>query len=136
MHAAALELAQRTASTAGPFATSLAEDLRSIAHTMRSGQLGTALASFEATADRLQRFLTFVVVSSELLRATSPSTGAVLADYGRRVLALVERVQVALDRSDLVDLTLVLEHGLAPALGDYGGYAIPVSVALGTRHVA
>jgi hypothetical protein len=136
MHAAALELAQRTSTTAGPFAVSLAQDCRSIAQTMRMGELGHALATFESTTDRLQRFLTFVVVSSELLRAESPSIGIILADYGRRVLALLDRVQTALDRNDLVDLTLVLEHGLGPALGDYHGYATHVSVALAGRHAA
>lgn len=136
MHAAALELAQRTATSAGPFAVSLAQDCRDIAQTMRVGELGTALATFESTADRLQRFLTFVVVSSELLRATSPAIGVVLADYGRRLLVVLERVQAALDRSDLLDLTLILEHGLGPALGDYHGYANHVSAALARRHAA
>ncbi len=136
MHAAALELAQRTATTAGPFAVSLAHDCRSIAETMRMGELGHALATFESTTDRLQRFLTFVVVSSELLRPMSPSVGMVLADYGRRVLALLDKVQSALDRNDLLDLTLVLEHGLGPALGDYRGYAMHVSSALASRRAA
>jgi hypothetical protein len=132
----ALLLAQRTSASAAPFAQSLAQDCRDIAHTMRTGDLGAALATFESTADRLQRFLTFVVVSSELLQPSSPSIGSVLADYGRRVLGLLDRVQVALDRSDLVDLTLVLEHGLGPALGDYDGYAPHVTFALSHRHAA
>ncbi len=136
MHAAALELAQRTATTAGPLALSLAQDCRDIAQTMRSGELGPALASFESTADRLQRFLTFVVVSSELLRPHAPAIGVVLADYGRRVLVLLDRVQVALDRSDLLDLTTVLEHRLGPALGDYHGYSGHVSSALAARRAA
>lgn len=132
----ALQLAQRTAASAAPFAQSLAEDCRDIARTMRTGELSTALATFESTAERLQRFLTFVVVSSELLQPSSPSIGSVLADYGRRVLTLLDRVQLALDRSDLVDLTLVLEHGLGPALGDYDGYAPHVTFALAHRPAA
>jgi len=136
MHDAALHLAQRTAASAAPFAQSLAQDCRDIAQTMRVGELSTALETFDSTADRLQRFLTFVVVSSELLQPSSPAIGSVLADYGRRVLVLLDRVQVALDRSDLVDLTLVLEHGLGPALGDYDGYAPHVTFALSNRHAA
>ena len=63
------ELAYRTASSAGPFAESLAVDCTHIAHAMRAGEVLQALATFEATADRLQRFLTYVVVTSEMLGA-------------------------------------------------------------------
>src|SRR5262245_18993617 len=119
MHAPAHELAHRTAATAGPFAANLAFDCNQIAMAMRQGAVGEALRCFEATADRLQRFLTFVVVSSELVGQVSPALGAVIADDGRRVLELLGRVEGALDRRDLVGLTLVLQHGLAPALDQY-----------------
>ncbi len=136
MHAAAYELAHRTATTAGPFAASLAFDCSQIAMSMRHGAVTQALASFETTADRLQRFLTFVVVSSELVGNASPSLGAVIADYGRRVLELLGRIEGALDRGDLVGLTLTLEHGLAPALDQYSGYADDVTRALGPAVLA
>lgn len=131
MNAPALDIAQRTAASAGPFAASLAFDCAQIAQTMRAGEVRHALAALEATADRLQRFLTFVVVSSELLGRANPPLGAVIADYGRRVLDLLGRIDGSLQQADLVGLTLVLEHGLGPALGDYGGYADAVTYALG-----
>lgn len=136
MHAPAHELAHRTAATAGPFAANLAFDCSQIAMAMRQGEVGSALAAFESTADRLQRFMTFVVVSSELVGHASPALGAVIADYGRRVLELLGRIEGALDRRDLVALTLTLEHGLAPALDQYRGYADEVTRALGPAYMA
>lgn len=136
MHDGALELAQRTASSAGAFAASLSADCSQIALAMRAGAIGDALAAFDSTAARLGRFLTFVVVSSELLGGTAPSLGAVLGDYGRRVLGCLDRVQLALDRADLGALTLALEHGLGPTLGEYHGYADQVVRGLQPRVAA
>jgi hypothetical protein len=136
MHAPAHELAHRTAATAGPFAANLAFDCSQIAMAMRQGAVGEALRCFEATADRLQRFLTFVVVSSELVGRASPALGAVIADYGRRVLEQLGRIEGALDRRDLVGLTLALQHGLAPALDQYRGYADEVTRALRPSELA
>lgn len=136
MNAGALELAQRTAASAGPFAASLAADCSQIALAMRAGAIGDALDAFDSTASRLGRFLTFVVVASELLGHGAPTLGAVLGDYGRRVLACLDRVQHALDRGDLVGLTLALEHGLGPTLGEYCGYAEQVERGLDLRMAA
>lgn len=131
------ELAYRTAESAGPFAESLAIDCSQIAYAMRAGAVREALATFESTADRLQRFLTFLVVTSELLGQRSPELGVVVADYGRRVLALVSRLEHTLVHGDLVGVTLALEHGLGPALGDYQGYAEKILVAFrSSRHAA
>ncbi len=136
MNAPALDIAHRTASSAGPFAATLAFDCAQIAHAMRAGEVRHALATLEATTDRLQRFLTFVVVSSELLGRANAPLGAVIADYGRRIIDLVGRVDGSLQHADLVGLTLVLEHGLGPALNDYGGYADAVTHALSPRLAA
>jgi hypothetical protein len=130
------ELAYRTAESAAPFAESLAIDCAQIAHAMRAGEVREALATFEATADRLQRFLTFLVVTSELLRPRAPELGVVVADYGRRVLGLVTRIEHTLVDGDLVGVTLALEHGLGPALGDYQGYAEKILVAFRSRSAA
>lgn len=130
------ELAYRTAHSAGPFAESLAVDCSQIAHAMRAGEVLQALATFEATADRLQRFLTYVVVTSEMLGHSAPELGVVVADYGRRVLRIVTRLEHTLVHGDLVGLTLALEHGLGPALGDYQGYADAITRAFGSRMAA
>ena len=130
------ELAYRTAESAGPFAESLAIDCTQIAHSLRAGDVRDALATFEATADRLQRFLTFLVVTSELLGERSPELGVVVADYGRRVLRLVGRIEHTLVSNDLVGVTLTLEHGLGPALGEYSGYAEKILLAFRSRRAA
>jgi hypothetical protein len=130
------ELAYRTAESAGPFAESLAIDCTQIAHALRCGAVRDALATFEATADRLQRFLTFLVVTSELLGQRAPELGIVVADYGRRVLGIVARIEHTLVHNDLVGVTIALEHGLGPALGDYSGYADRVLLAFRSRTAA
>jgi hypothetical protein len=136
MQPAALELAQRTSLTAGPFATHLAADCRGIAAMLRDGDLSAGLSKLEATTDRLGRFLTFVVVSSDLLRHEAPQIGAFLADYGRRVLGALDETQHALERGQPVDLCAALERRLGQALADYDGYAGHVSAALGCRLAA
>jgi hypothetical protein len=130
------ELAYRTAESAGPFAESLAIDCTQIAHALRAGEVRDALATFEATADRLQRFLTFLVVTSELLGQRAPELGVVVADYGRRVLRLVARIEHTLVTNDLVGVTLTLEHGLGPALAEYSGYAEKILLAFRSRLAA
>ena len=130
------ELAYRTAESAGPFAESLAIDCTQIAHSLRAGEVRDALLTFEATADRLQRFLTFLVVTSELLGRRAPELGVVVADYGRRVLQLVTRIEHTLVANDLVGVTLTLEHGLGPARAEYGGYAEKILVAFRSRRAA
>lgn len=134
MTQAASELAYRTAMTAGPFVDSLQGDLRQIACSLRHGDLCPALEALEASTDRLQRFLTFVVVASELLMEQHASLGAVVADYGRRLLDVLGSIEETLDDGDLLGLTLALEHGLAGGLAEYEGYEADVRRALG--HVA
>lgn len=136
MQPAALDLAQRTSLTAGPFATNLAADCRGIAASLRSGELSAGLSRLEATTDRLGRFLTFVVVSSDLLRQQAPQIGSFLADYSRRLLGALDDTQRALDSGDPKDLCVALERRLGEALGDYDGYAGHVSTALGCRLAA
>jgi hypothetical protein len=131
MRPAATELAYRTAMSAGPFVESLQDDLRQIACSLRHGDVQPALEAFEASTDRLQRFLTFVVVASELLMDRHASLGAVVADYGRRLLSVMGSIEEALDDGDLIGLTLVLEHGLAGGLAEYKGYESDVRRALG-----
>ena len=126
----AFDLAFRTAMTAGPAAQALAEDYADIACSLRAGELDHALESFGACADRLQRFLTFVVVTSEMLMAGRPSLGAVVADYGRRLLRVAATVEAHLERNDLVGLTLALEHGLSTGLSEYESHADAVLTAL------
>ncbi len=136
MTPAASELAYRTALTAGPFADSLQDDVREIACSLRLGDLCPALEALEASTDRLQRFLTFVVVASELLMDRHASLGAVVADYGRRLLAVLGDVEATLDDGDLVGLTIALEHGLAGGLAEYKGYAADVRRALEAARAA
>jgi len=124
------DLAYRTAMTAGPFVDSLAGDVMAIAHSLRAGDLDDALANFETSADRLQRFLTFLVVASELLVDTRPALGAILADYSRRLLSTASRIQCILDERDLVGLTIALEHDLARTLEEYSAYRRDVQIAL------
>jgi hypothetical protein len=134
MTPAASELAYRTAMTAGPFVDSLEADLRDIACSLRQGDLCPALEALEASTDRLQRFLTFVVVTSEVLMDRHASLGAVVADYGRRLLEVVGSIEDTLEDGDLVGLTLALEYGLAGGLAEYKGYEADVRRAL--EHVA
>jgi hypothetical protein len=122
----ATELAYRTASTAGPFVDSLSTDMREIAYALRHGDVCVALEAFEASTERLGRFLTFVVVSSELLGDENPPLGAVVADYGRRLLQVVHRVQETLEDNDVIGLTNALEHGLADGLAEYHDYEADV----------
>ena len=130
MTPAASELAYRTALTAGPFVDSLRGDLRQIACSLRLGDLCPALEALEASTDRLQRFLTFVVVASELLMDRHASLGAVVADYGRRLLEVVGDIEATLDDGDLVGLQMALEYGLAGGLAEYRGYEADVRRAL------
>lgn len=136
MQPAALDLAQRTSLTAGPFATHLAADCRGIAASLRGGDLEIGLSRLEATTDRLGRFLTFVVVSSDLLRHQAPQIGGFLTEYGRRLLGALDDTQRALDSGDPTDLCVALERRLGQALADYDGYAGHVSAALGSRLAA
>ncbi len=130
------ELAHRTATTAVPFVESLARDYSDVAQTLRLGRLDEALDAFDASADRLQRFLTFLVVASELMVDTAPTAGAFVADYNRRLFGLLDRVHDALNTKDLVALTMVLEHGLSKTLLEYRKYAQDVEVAFAPRAVA
>lgn len=126
----ATELAYHTATRAGPFVDSLSADMREIACALRHGDVSIALEAFEASTDRLSRFLTFVVVSSELLVDENASLGAVVADYGRRLLQVVGRVQETLEENDVVGLTLALEHGLVGGLAEYHRYEADVRACL------
>ena len=126
MNRAALELAYRTAMTAGPVADSLAGDVLEIAYSMRHGELARALEALEVSSDRLGRFLTFLVIASEILSTSNPSLGAVLGDYNRRLLSIVHTIESALAEQDMVGLALALEHGLGRNLGEYQRYAADV----------
>src|SRR5687767_14358052 len=116
MTPAASVLAYRTAMTAGPFVDSLQGDLRQIACSLRHGDLYPALEALEASTDRLQRFLTYVVVASEVLMERHASLGAVVANYGSRLLGVLGHIEETLDEGDLVGLALALEHGLVGSL--------------------
>ena len=124
------EIAYQTATTAGPFVDSLSADMREIACALRHGDVSIALEAFEASTDRLSRFLTFVVVSSELLVDENPPLGAVVADYGRRLLEQVHRVQETLEDNDVIGLTQALEHGLVDGLSEYHQYEADVTRCL------
>ena len=130
MTPAASVLAYRTAMTAGPFVDSLQGDLRQIACSLRHGDLYPALEALEASTDRLQRFLTYVVVASEVLMDRHASLGAVVANYGSRLLGVLGHIEETLDEGDLVGLALALEHGLVGSLEEYRGYEADVQRAL------
>lgn len=136
MNTAVSELAYRTAMTAGPFADALTMDMQQIAISIRYGDLDHALESFDTNTDRLQRFLTFLVVASELLMDCHAPLGAVIGDYSRRLLNMVGRIEDALAEGDLVGLTLALEHGLARSLAEYSAYENDIRVALTPRLAA
>lgn len=128
--AAAPELAYRTALTAGPFADSLAGDALDIAMGLREGDLQGAIARLQSSTDRLQRFMVFLVVASEILIQTDPPLASELGGYSRRILAVLDRVQAALDTADLSSLILTLEHGLASILSDYADLELDVQRGL------
>ncbi len=128
--AAAPELAYRTASTAGPFADSLAGDALDIAAGLREGDLAGAFARLQSSTDRLQRFMVFLVVACEILVKTDPLLAAELGGYSRRILAVLDRVQGALDSADLSNLVLTLEHGLANILSSYADLEVAVQRGL------
>lgn len=130
MAAVASDLAYRTAVTAGPFVDSLASDVVGIAHALRHGEIETALESFETSTDRLKRFLTFLVVATELMVDSQPSLGAVLADYSRRLLAAASSIEAILEEQDLTGLVVALEHSLARTLAEYSAYEADVRRAL------
>lgn len=134
MTAVASDLAYRTAVTAGPFVDSLAGDVVTVAHALRHGDLQDALAAFESSTDRLQRFLTFLVVATELMIDSQPSLGAVLADYSRRLLQVATSIEAILANQDLAGLVVALEHSLARTLWEYAAYAQEVRRALEPRH--
>lgn len=125
------ELAYRTSVAAGAFVGTLASDLSQVAHCLRVGDVGLGLESFENQADRLQRFLTFLVVTSEVLLETRSPIGAVIGDYAARLFSMVSRIETALGDRDMMGLSISIEHGLAPALREYEGYARDVTSALG-----
>lgn len=133
MAAVASDLAYRTAVTAGPYVESLAEDVVSIAQSLRHGDLQDALAAFETSTERLQRFLTYLVVVSELMLDTQPSLGGLLAEYSRRLLAAAEKVENLLKEQDFAGVVDALEHLLARTLAEYSIYAQDVRRALVPR---
>jgi len=127
------DLAYRTAVTAGPFVESLAEDVVSVAQELRHGELADALAAFATTAERLHRFLTYLVVVSELLIDSQPTLGAILAEYSRRLLAAAESIEALLTAQDFVGVVEALENSLARTLSEYTIYAQDVRRALVPR---
>jgi len=130
MTAVAIDLAYRTAATAGPFVDSLAGDVVAIALALRDGDLEDALEAFETSTERLHRFLTFLVVATELMIDTQPSLGAVIADYSRRLLEVVGNIEAMLEEGDLVGFAVTLEHSLARSLWEYAAYDPEVRRAL------
>lgn len=115
---------------AGACAETLADDTEAMADILRAGEVIPALDAFEGSADRLQRFMTFLVITSELLFVAAPEVGARVVAYNQRLLTLIEKVDHALDQQDLGRLGIVLAHGLAPALRDYDEHADEVMRAL------
>jgi hypothetical protein len=130
------EMAYRTAVLAGARAEALSDDVEAMAEALRSGDVIPALDAFEASAERLQRFLTFLVIASEMLFVRGPDVGAQVVQYSHRIMTLLEKVEDALARQDLGRLGLVLAHGLAPALRDYEEHADDVSRALAPARAA
>jgi hypothetical protein len=124
------QVAYQTAVLAGARAEALADDMEAMAHTLRGGDVVPALDALEAASDPLQRFLTYLVVVSEVLFVAGPEVGIRVGEYNRRLLTLLEKVDDALDRQDLGRLGLVLAHGLVPALRDYEEHADDVIWAL------
>ncbi len=131
METASRELAYRTAVAAGPFVGSLASDLSQAAHFIRVGDVSVGLESLENQTARLERFLTFLVVTSETLVDARSPVGASVGEYAQRLMTMVTRIETALDDRDMMGLSIALEHGLARTLGDYDSYAHEVQTALG-----
>jgi hypothetical protein len=125
-----IQVAYRTSVLAGARAQALAEDTEAMVDTLREGDVIPALDALEAAADRLQRFLTFLVITSEILFSREPAVGARLVAYNQRLVTLLEKVDDALTQYDLARVGLVLAHGLAPALRDYEDHADDVIAAL------
>jgi hypothetical protein len=136
MTPATLELARRTATTAVPFAEGLARDYGDVARTLRMGEVEHALAAFDASTDRLQRFLTFLVVATEMMVDSAPTVGAIMADYSRRLFANLDDVEMALGSRDVVALAQSLEHGLSRTLLEYTSYSSDVAFAFEPRPLA
>lgn len=108
--------------TAGPFVKTLAEDVVGVAHDLRDGNVVIALELLEASTDRLQRFLTFLLVASELMVESEPTFGAIIADYSRRLLQTTQQIDLALGEEDVHRLSEVLEYDLARGLNEYRDY--------------
>lgn len=104
------------------FIEDLAADLVGISYDLRQGDLAASMDALEVTTDRLHQFLYYVVTLSETLAGTHDSLGAVVADYGRRLLDVATRLEEALASHDLVAVTACLEHGLARALREHARY--------------
>lgn len=130
MENASRELAYRTAVAAAPFVGTLATDLSQAAHFLRVGDVSVGLESLENQTARLQRFLTFLVVASEALVEAHSPVGAQVGEYAQRLMAIITRIETALDDRDMMGLSITLEHGLSHALAEYDGYAHDVKTAL------
>jgi hypothetical protein len=128
MRVVTVELARRTAATAVPFAERLAVDFETVSRLLRAGHLEDAMANFASLADRLERFLTFLVV----LRDVAPSGIAPrpVQDFRGQLFAIVDRMHECLDRKDLVSLAMVLSQGVAKHLRSYAGVAPSVDAML------
>ncbi|MEE9384446.1 MAG: hypothetical protein V3V08_13665 [Nannocystaceae bacterium] len=114
-----LKIAQSAAENAAAFADLLATRLADVAGALRNGEDAPALNTLGESTDDLEQFLTFLVLTSEMLDKCSPATSTGLRDYRERLMKVLETLGPALQDMDLVEVADTLEHDVVSSLGEY-----------------
>ncbi|GEM_PF-4215509 len=133
MRPSAIALARRTSSSAVPFVDALVLEYVEIARGLREGDSPVALMALCRANERLERFLHFLYVASDVVAGSSVPSRNLVHKYRVRVLEIVDRMEAILEQMDFDGLAFLIERGIADTLRQYKSLANEVEWALGDR---